>query len=206
MCYKPAFWSQKRFAQACFQCIFYVCWLAPQAPSIFQYYVTGRVWKALPLAVVSAPLRAKSSRFRSSFSASILCMVPWYADRVRSTDSKMSLTVALNISFREHSRMIFRLFDLAILHRATAALNNSPEGLRQVCGQMWVCAVLLPCTEQTFVGTKQRQSLESDDKEELATFWPKSVAPLPVWSRTTGLAGVPSYHMVLYCLHRQPRS
>ena len=44
----------------------------------------------------------------------------------------MSLTVALKISFREDSRKIFRSFDLAMLDRAAAGVDNSPVGLYSV--------------------------------------------------------------------------
>ncbi len=41
----------------------------------------------------------------------------------------MSLTVALNISFRDDSKKFFRSLDLAMLDRAVAVVNNSPDTL-----------------------------------------------------------------------------
>lgn len=86
----------------------------------------------------------------------------------------MSLTVALKISFREDSRKIFRSFDLAMLDRAAAGVDNSPVGLYSVKSiwkkkkrkKKWVCAGLLPCAEQT----KQLTSHESDDTVKLVVF------------------------------------
>lgn len=85
----------------------------------------------------------------------------------------MSLTVALKISFREDSRKILRSFDLAMLDRAAAGVDNSPVGLYSVKSiwnkkkeKKWVCAALLPCAEQT----KQLTSHKSDDTVKLVVF------------------------------------
>lgn len=100
------------------------CPLSWQTPYIIQ-----RAYTSIPLLADSVLFCANSSRFRPSFSDSILCIVLWYSDRVRSTESRMSLTVALKISFREDSRKIFRSLDLAMLDRAVVTLDNSPDGL-----------------------------------------------------------------------------
>lgn len=70
------------------------------------------------------PFCANSIRLRSSFSDSILCILPWYSDKVRSTESSMSLTVALKISFSDDSKNIFRSFDLAMFDRPPAPGNH----------------------------------------------------------------------------------
>lgn len=79
-------------------------------------YSARRVDINVPIAAVSVLLCANSNRFRPWFSHSILCIVPWYSDRVRSTESRMSLTVALKISFKEDSSRIFRSLDVVIFH------------------------------------------------------------------------------------------
>lgn len=71
----------------------------------------------------------------------------------------MSLTVALKISFRDDSRRIFRSFDLAILHRRTAAADNSPDGSYTVQNIWRDVGVYCPAA---VYGTKQKQSPESD--------------------------------------------
>lgn len=71
----------------------------------------------------------------------------------------MSLTVALKISFRDDSRRIFRSFDLAILHRRTAAADSNPDGSCTV--QNIERDVGVYCSAAVY-GTKQKQSPESD--------------------------------------------
>lgn len=97
-----------------------------------HYYVTVQVQTTIPLAAVSVPFSDNSCRLRSSFSSSILCIVPWYSDSVRSTESRMSLTVALNISFREDSRRNFRFVGPAIVLRKSAVTNCYPVTVQTV--------------------------------------------------------------------------
>lgn len=101
-----------------------------------------RVETHVPPAADSGLFCANSSCFRPSFSDSILWIVPWYSDRVRSTESRMSLTVALNISFREDSRKSFSSLHFAMLDRAAA--DDSPDGLYTIessggGGEVGVC-------------------------------------------------------------------
>lgn len=83
----------------------------------------------------------------------------------------MSLTVALNISFREDSKKSFRSLDLAMLDRAVAAVDNSPDGLytvesiRKKVG-VWLCDSAAVCGRNK----SRRQSHESDGEEKLVLF------------------------------------
>lgn len=124
---------------------------------------------SVPLTAGSLLLCSSSARLRSSFSDSILWMVTWYSDSVRSTESRMSPTVALKISLREDSRKLFRSLHGAMLDQAPAAVVHS-EPQRSAGGawnikthtftpthththtHRWLCCVsvpLLPCTELT---------------------------------------------------------
>lgn len=145
-------------------------------------------YRALPLAADSVLFCANSSRFRPSFSDSILRIVPWYSDRVRSTESRMSLTVALKISFREDSRKIFRSLDLAMLDRVVAALDTSPDGLciwLQVSGKkVGVCE-----SAAAVCGTNKADSrTKVTARKSWFCFANRSLAPLLVWRGTVGLA------------------
>lgn len=80
---------------------------------------------SVPLTAGSLLLCSSSARLRSSFSDSILWMVTWYSDSVRSTESRMSPTVALKISLREDSRKLFRSLHGAMLDQAPAAVVHS---------------------------------------------------------------------------------
>lgn len=71
---------------------------------------------------------ANSSLFRPSFSDWILCIAPWYSDRVRSTESRISFTVALKIEFREDSRNSFSSLDLSMFFRAAVNCKHLTTG------------------------------------------------------------------------------
>lgn len=126
-------------------------------------------------------LCANSSLFRSSFSDSSLRIVPWYSERFRSTETRMSLTVALKISFREDSRKIFSSLDLAMLNRAAATADTWPRGCLKVPGGGvygkvgWYVLVNSSIEQGRFVQlsccrVRNKQSRESreDDDEEVA--------------------------------------
>lgn len=85
------------------------------------------VYVFIPFRAISELLCANSIRFKSSFSDSILCIVPRYSDRVRSTESRISLTVALKISFRDDSSKTFKSLDLAIASQPVGNPNKLPR-------------------------------------------------------------------------------
>lgn len=80
-----------------------------------DYYFEANCIVYVPFTIESVLSCSCSLRLRSSFSLSILCILPLYSDNVWSTDSNMSLTVALKISFRDDSKNTFKSFDFAII-------------------------------------------------------------------------------------------
>lgn len=141
---------------------------------------------------------ANSSRFRPSFSDWILCIAPWYSDSVRSTESRISFTVALKIEFREDSRNSFSSLDLSMFFSAAADCKHLPTRnwrklKRQQRGEKKCFFVKLwvpPCAEPTKEREKARPIFFSPLRPE--------ARPLLAWRWTAGIKyGKRDYHNIV---------